>query len=89
MLAEARRAAEERGVIERLTLQQADSLAVPTLFAEPIFDVALCHNAVLSVSATVRLTTGSLKRHSEVRRAKSSFNTSTMPLRWYRLFATR
>jgi S-adenosylmethionine-dependent methyltransferase len=44
MLAEARRAAA--GAETRLELHQADLLALPRLFSEPRFDLALCHNVI-------------------------------------------
>ena len=46
MLAEARRNAAESGVLERMTFRQADLAAIPALFPEAGFDLALCHNVV-------------------------------------------
>jgi len=55
MLTEARRTAEAHGVAERMTVHQADVAAIPTLFPEPVFDVALCHNIVQYVDDATEL----------------------------------
>ncbi|MAG35390.1 MAG: SAM-dependent methyltransferase [Dehalococcoidia bacterium] len=58
MLAEARRNAREQGVAERMSFQQADLNAIPTLFPEGMFDVLLCHNVLQHVDdASVALKT--------------------------------
>lgn len=46
MLAEARLAAEECNVAERIAFYHSDVIAISALFPEPTFDVALCHNVV-------------------------------------------
>ena len=83
MLADARRAAEARGLTARLTFHHADCLAVPDLFPAQAFDVVLCHNVLQYVDdagVLLRALRGSLKlrgvlsimgmnRHSEVYRA--------------------
>jgi S-adenosylmethionine-dependent methyltransferase len=46
MLITARQAAALQGVSDRLTLVQADLLALPDLFPQPAFDVVLCHNVI-------------------------------------------
>ncbi len=83
MLADARRAAEARGLIARLTFHHADCLAVPDLFPAQTFDVVLCHNVLQYVDdagVLLRalcvplkqhgvLSVMGMNRHSEVYRA--------------------
>ncbi len=46
MLADAQRAAERRGVADRISVHQADCLAIPALFPDASFDLVLCHNVL-------------------------------------------
>lgn len=50
MLAEARRNAEANNVADRLIFHQADLTELPTLFAGPVFDLVVCHNALQYIS---------------------------------------
>ncbi|HUB01040.1 MAG TPA: methyltransferase domain-containing protein [Terriglobales bacterium] len=51
MLAIAKRAAEEAGVLEKVTLQRSDAALLSDLFPAPWFDVILCHNVLEYVDA--------------------------------------
>jgi len=64
MLTEARRAAQEQGVADRVEIVEADLSALPELFREPRFDVVFCHNVLQYVSdmpATVLTVAGPLR----------------------------
>src|SRR5512138_1121739 len=68
MLSEARRAAENQGVVDRLRFFQTGTEAIPDLFHEPPFDLILCHMMIefvpdvslLLSSACQLLSTGGL-----------------------------
>jgi len=67
MLAEARRAAVENNVAERITFYHADVATIPTLFPEPVFDAALCHNVVQYVddaASALRAVCAPLRRNA-------------------------
>jgi len=99
MLADARRAAEARGLTARLTFHHADCLAIPDLFPDQTFDVVLCHNVLQYVDdadVLLRALCAPLKprgvlsvmgmnRHSEVYRAV--FRQGDLPAAYARLDA--